>query len=125
MNWFACPFARLYASLLAALVITLAAVWRVQRTAVTVAAGSPQARTARQLAWLYAVGALVWWGYAVYAGYGRFLTAPALAQLMSTDTLVSLALFIGAIAWAAAFMLQLVLRLLKAEQQRQTFTPYR
>lgn len=113
------PFARLYASVLAALLITLAAAWRVQRAAAAVAADSPQGRTARRLAWAFAAGALAWWGYAAYTGYGRFLTDAALAQLMSTDTLVSLALFIGAIAWGGAFMLQLVLRLLRNEQQRR------
>lgn len=111
------PFARLYASVLAALFITLAAVWRVQRAAQGVAPDSSQGRTARRLAWAYAAGALVWWGYAAYTGYGRFLTDAALAQLMSTDTLVSLTLFIGAIAWGAALMLQLVLKLLRNEQQ--------
>jgi hypothetical protein len=118
MDWSDYPFARLYASVLAALFITLAAVWRVQRAAAAVLAESSQGRTARRLAWAYALGALGWWGYAAYAGYGRFLTDAKLAQLMSTDTLVSLALFIGAIAWGAAFMLQLVLRLLRTEQQR-------
>lgn len=112
------PFARLYASVLAALFITLAAAWRVQRAAVALPADSSQGRTARRLAWAFAAGVLVWWGYAAYTGYGRFLTDAALAQLMSTDTLVSLALFIGAIAWGGAFMLQLVLRLLRNEQQR-------
>ncbi|MNF14184.1 hypothetical protein D3C80_2162980 [compost metagenome] len=65
------------------------------------------------------MGALAWLVYAGYAGYGRFLTTPALAQFVFPDTLISMALFIGAIAWAAAFMVQLVLRLLKAEQQRK------
>lgn len=113
------PFLRLYASLLAALFLTLAAVWRVQRGAAAVAAGTPQGRTARRLSLLFTVGALVWLIYATYAGYGRFLAKPALLELMSSDTLVSLPLFIGAIAWGAGFMLQLVLRLLQSEQQRQ------
>ncbi len=113
------PFFRLYASLLAALVITLAAIWRVRRATAAVASDTPQGRTARRLAWLYTAGALAWLVYAAYAGYGRFLTSPALATFVSSDTLVSMALFIGAIAWAAAFMVQLVLRLLKTEQQRQ------
>ncbi len=119
MDWSEYPFARLYTSVLAALFITLAAVWRVRRAARAVAAESSQGRTARRLAWAFAVGALAWWGYGAYTGYGRFLTDAALAQLMSTDTLVSLALFIGAIAWGGAFMLQLVLRLLRNEQQRR------
>ncbi len=123
MDWSDYPFARLYASVLAALFITLAAFWRVQRAASAVLADSPQGRTARRLAWGYAVGALAWWGYAAYSGFGRFLTDAALAQLMSTDTLVSLALFIGAIAWGGAFMLQLVLRLLRTEQQRGKRSP--
>ena len=118
MDWSEFPFARLYASVLAALFITLAAVWRVQRAATSVVAESSQGRTARRLAWAYALGALGWWGYASYVGYGRFLTDAALAQLTGTDTLVSLTLFIGAISWGAAFMLQLVLRLLRTEQQR-------
>lgn len=118
MDWSDYPFVRLYASMLAALFITLAAVWRVRRAAAGVVAESSQGRTARRLAWAYAVAALVWWGYASYVGYGRVLSDAALAQLTTNDTLVSLALFIGAIAWGAAFMLQLVLRLLKTEQQR-------
>lgn len=113
------PFVGLYASLLAALFITLAAVWRVQRAAAGVAAASSQVRTARRLAWAYTAGTLIWLVYATYAGYGRFIAEPALVPLLRPDTLVSLPLFIGAIAWGAAFMLQLVLRLLKAEQQRQ------
>lgn len=113
------PFVGLYASLLAALFITLAAVWRVQRAAAAVAATSHQGRTARGLALLYTAGALTWLVYASYTGYGRFIAKPALIPLLSADQLVSLPLFIGAIAWGAAFMLQLVLRLLKAEQQRQ------
>lgn len=117
MDWSEYPFARLYASALAALLITLAAVWRVWRTASGVRVDSSQGRTARRLARGYAVGALAWWGYAADVGYGRALNDAALAQLTSTDTLVALALFIGAIAWGAAFMLRLVLRLLKAEQE--------
>lgn len=113
------PFAGLFASLFAALVITLAAVWRVQRAAAAVPSASRQGRTARRLAWLYAAGALAWLVYAGHAGYGRFLASPALAALVPSDTLISMALFIGAIAWAAAWMVQLVLRLLRAEQQRQ------
>lgn len=113
------PFFGLCASLLAALLLTLAAIWRVQRAAAAVPSASRQGRTARRLAWLYAAGALVWLGYAGYAGYGRFLSTPALAQFVLPDTLISMALFIAAIAWAAAFMVQLVLRLLKTEQQRQ------
>lgn len=113
------PFFGLCACLLAALLLTLAAIWRVRRAAAAVPSASAQGRTARRLAWLYAIGALVWLGYAGYAGYGRFLTTPALAALVPFDTLISMALFIAAIAWAAAFMVQLVLRLLKTEQQRQ------
>ena len=113
------PLAGLSACLLAALLLTLAAIWRVQRAAAALPSASPQGRTARRLARLYAAGALVWLVYAGYAGYGRFLTRPALAALVPFDTLVSLALFIGAIAWAAAFMVQLVLRLLKTEQLRK------
>ncbi|MCT9811298.1 hypothetical protein N0K08_11675 [Acidovorax sp. Be4] len=113
------PFFGLCASLLAALLLTLAAIWRVLRAAAAVPSASRQGRTARRLAWLYAAGALVWLGYAGYAGYGRFLSTPALAQFVLPDTLISMALFIAAIAWAAAFMVQLVLRLLKTEQQRQ------
>lgn len=118
MDFSLSPFARPYASLLAALFITLVAVWRVQRAAAAVAQATPQGRTAGRLALLYTVGALVWLVYATYAGYGRFLTDPTLALQMSSDTLVSLPLFIGAIAWGAAFMLRLVLRLLTAEQER-------
>lgn len=118
MDWFESPLARLYLSVLAALFITLAAIWRVQRGARAVAAQSSQGRTARRLALAYAVGALLWWGYGVRTGYGRFLGDAALAQMLGTDTLISLALFIGAIAWGAALMLQLALRLLAKEQQR-------
>ncbi|MET1114020.1 MAG: hypothetical protein ABWY08_03550 [Comamonas sp.] len=118
MDWSQYPFARLYAAVFAALFITLAAVWRVRRAARAVPADSSQGRTARRLALAYAVGAVVWWGYAAYTGYGRFLGDAALARWLSTDTLISLALFIGAIAWGAAFMLQLVLRLLAKEHQR-------
>ncbi|MCD2512587.1 hypothetical protein [Comamonas endophytica] len=118
MEWSQYPLVRLYASVLAALFITLAAIWRVQRGAQAVAAGSPQGRTARLWAWVYAAGALAWWGYATYTGYGRFLGDAALARMISTDTLISLALFIGAIAWGGALMLQLVLRLLGNEQRR-------
>jgi hypothetical protein len=118
MDWSQYPFARLYASLFAALFITLAAIWRVQRGAKAVAPQSSQGRTARRLALAYALGALLWWGYAAHTGYGRFLGDAALAQILSTDTLISLALFIGAIAWGAALMLQLALRLLAKEQQR-------
>lgn len=112
------PIVRVCASLLAALLITLAAVWRVRRAAQAVSAPSPQGRTARRFALVYSWGAMAWWGYAAYAGYGRFLGDAALTQRVSSDTLISLALFIGAIAWGAAFMLQLVLRLLGKEQQR-------
>jgi hypothetical protein len=118
MDWSPYPFARLYASVLASLFITLVALWRVQRAARAVPAQSPQGRTARRLALAYAVGALTWWSYAVHSGYGRFFGDAALAQMMSTDTLIALALFIGAIAWGGALMLQLVLRLLAKEQQR-------
>lgn len=118
MDWSEYPLVRLYASVFAALFITLAAIWRVQRAAQAVAADSSQGRTARRFARLYAAGALLWWAYAAYVGYGRFLADAAMARLATTDTLISLALFIGAIAWGAAFMLQLVLGLLRKEQQR-------
>ena len=117
MDWSQYPLVRVYASLLAALLLTLAALWRVQRAARAVAADSAQGRTARRFALLYAAGALLWWGYAAHAGYGRFLANPALARLVTADTLMALALFIGAIAWGVALMLQLVLRLLGKEQQ--------
>jgi len=118
MDWSQYPLARLYASVLASLFITLVALWRVQRAARAVPAHSPQGRTARRLGLAYSVGALAWWGYGVHSGYGRFLGDAALARMMTTDTLIALALFIGAIAWGGALMLQLVLRLLAKEQQR-------
>lgn len=118
MDWSQYPLVQLYASMLAALLLTLAAIWRVQRGARDVAADSSQGRTARRLAWAYAAGALLWWAYAAHAGYGRFLGDAALARMVGTDTLISLALFIGAIAWGGALMLRLVLRLLDNEQRR-------
>ena len=116
----ASPALWLAASALAATLLVAAAIWRVRLAAQAVPAARPQAQTARRFAGAYAAAALLWLGYALLTGLGPFVVQGQVRPdvLLAQDRLVSVALFIGAVAWAAGLAVQWVLRLLRQEAER-------
>lgn len=121
----ASPALYLAASALGAALFVAAAIWRVRRAAQAVPQAQPQAQTARRFAGAYAVVALVWLAYALLAGLGPFVVNGQIRPevLLYQDRLVSVALFIGAVAWAGGLAVQWVLRLLRLLRQEAERLP--
>ena len=108
-------------SMLAAVLLVAAGIWRVWRARRQLPPTHPQSRSAQGLAQCYTVAALLWLAYGLWTGYRPWLQASDHAWQMAVhgDSLWSLPLFIGAVAWATALAVCWALRFMQQAAPRR------
>jgi hypothetical protein len=92
-------------SVAACVLLVLAAMGWLWRSALRVPAGSRDGRNMRNMATIASAGLLLWLAYGLFKGYGALWQADALLLMAQASLLVQMPLIIAAVAWIAALLL--------------------
>lgn len=108
-------------SMLAAALLVAASLWRVWRARRQLPPDHGQSHSAQAFALGYTAAALLWLAYGLWTGYRPWLQTsdPAWQMAVHGDSLWSLPLFIGAVAWAAALAVCWALRFMQQAAPRR------
>jgi hypothetical protein len=100
-------------SVAACVLLVLAAMGWLWRSALRVPAGSRDGRNMRNMATIASAGLLLWLAYGLFKGYGVLWQADALLLMAQASLLVQMPLIIAAVAWIAALLLGRVMAMHK------------
>lgn len=100
-------------SVAACVLLVLAAMGWLWRSALRVPAGSRDGRNMRNMATIASAGLLLWLAYGLFKGYGALWQADALLLMTQASLLVQMPLIIAAVAWIAALLLGRVMAMHK------------
>lgn len=100
-------------SVAACVLLVLAAMGWLWRSALRIPAGSRDGRNMRNMATIASAGLLLWLAYGLFKGYGALWQADALLLMAQASLLVQMPLIIAAVAWIAALLLSRVMAMHK------------
>lgn len=104
-------------SITACVLLVLAAIGWLWRSALRIPSQSRDGRNVRAMAALGSAGLLLWLGYGVFKGYGALWQADALLLMAQSSLLVQLPLIVGGVAWIATLLLGRVMAMHKLTDQ--------